>query len=153
MPDAWDSVHTVSPVPQERSGVGRAEERRRRTATRRLSPTGRICGAAALAHLYAASRLFVNFFQPLSKLASKTHVGAKVHKTYHAPETPYARLLVSGGDGRDEGSVCEPWRSNSTRYALLEEGRPINAPATRRPRTVTRRRAAARRRVASRTRR
>jgi len=35
----------------------------------------------------------VNFFQPSFKLASKTRVGAKIHKTYHAPETPYAKLL------------------------------------------------------------
>ena len=37
----------------------------------------------------------VNFFQPSFKLASKTRVGAKVRKTYHAPETPYAKLLAS----------------------------------------------------------
>jgi hypothetical protein len=54
-----------------------------------------LAAAGALSRLYAASRLFVNFFQPSFKLASKTRVGAKVHKTYHAPETPYARLLVS----------------------------------------------------------
>jgi hypothetical protein len=54
-----------------------------------------LAAAAALSRLYAASRLFVNFFQPSSKLASKTRVGATVRKTYHAPETPYARLLVS----------------------------------------------------------
>lgn len=54
-----------------------------------------LAAAAALSRLYAASRLFVNFFQPSFKLASKTRLGAKVHKTYHAPETPYARLLVS----------------------------------------------------------
>ncbi len=54
-----------------------------------------LAAAAALSRLYAASRLYVNFFQPSFKLASKTRVGAKVHKTYHAPETPYARLLVS----------------------------------------------------------
>ena len=54
-----------------------------------------LAAAAALSRLYAASRLFVNFFQPSFKLASKTRVGAKVRKTYHAPETPYARLLVS----------------------------------------------------------
>jgi len=35
----------------------------------------------------------VNFFQPSFKLASKTRVGAKVRKTYHAPEMPYAKLL------------------------------------------------------------
>ena len=54
-----------------------------------------LAAAAALSRLYAASRLFVNFFQPSFKLASKTRAGAKVRKTYHAPETPYARLLVS----------------------------------------------------------
>jgi hypothetical protein len=54
-----------------------------------------LAAAAALSRLYAASRLFVNFFQPSSKLASKTRVGATVRKTYHAPETPYARLLAS----------------------------------------------------------
>jgi hypothetical protein len=54
-----------------------------------------LAAAAALSRLYAASRLFVNFFQPSFKLASKTRVGAKVRKTYHAPETPYARLLLS----------------------------------------------------------
>jgi hypothetical protein len=54
-----------------------------------------LAAAAALSRLYAASRLFVNFFQPSFKLASKIRLGAKVRKTYHAPETPYARLLVS----------------------------------------------------------
>jgi len=37
----------------------------------------------------------VNFFQPSFKLASKTRLGAKVRKTYHLPETPYAKLLAS----------------------------------------------------------
>jgi hypothetical protein len=36
----------------------------------------------------------VNFFQPSFKLASKTRLGAKVRKTYHAPQTPYAKLLA-----------------------------------------------------------
>jgi hypothetical protein len=53
-----------------------------------------LAAAAALSRLYAASRLFVNFFQPSFKLASKTRVGAKVRKTYHLPETPYAKLLA-----------------------------------------------------------
>ena len=47
----------------------------------------------ALAKLYAASRLFVNFFQPSFKLAEKHHDGARVRKRYHAPATPYQRLL------------------------------------------------------------
>jgi hypothetical protein len=54
-----------------------------------------LAAAAALSRLYAASRLFVNFFQPSFKLASKTRVGAKVRKTYYAPETPCAKLLAS----------------------------------------------------------
>jgi hypothetical protein len=53
-----------------------------------------LAAAAALSRLYAASRLFVNFFQPSFKLASKTRLGAKVRKTYHLPETPYAKPLA-----------------------------------------------------------
>jgi hypothetical protein len=49
--------------------------------------------AAALARLYAALRLFVNFFQPSFKLAGKARDGAKVKKSYHPPATPYQRLL------------------------------------------------------------
>ena len=73
-------------------------EQKNGSVVRRLVGYRRLEGlaaAAALSRLYAASRLFVNFFQPSFKLASKTRVGAKVRKTYHAPETPYARLLVS----------------------------------------------------------
>jgi hypothetical protein len=50
--------------------------------------------AAALARLYAALRLFVNFFQPSFKLAAKTRDGAKVKKTYLSPATPCQRLLA-----------------------------------------------------------
>ena len=50
--------------------------------------------AAALARLYSSLRLFVNFFQPSFKLASKVRDGAKVTKTYHPPATPYQRLLA-----------------------------------------------------------
>jgi hypothetical protein len=38
-------------------------------------------------------RLFVNFFQPSFKLASKTRDGALVRKRYHLPATPCQRLL------------------------------------------------------------
>ncbi len=50
--------------------------------------------AAALARLYSSLRLFVNFFQPSFKLASKARDGAKVKKTYHPPATPSQRLLA-----------------------------------------------------------
>ena len=39
--------------------------------------------AAALSRLYTTTRLFVNFFQPSFKLASKRREGARVRKRYH----------------------------------------------------------------------
>jgi hypothetical protein len=49
--------------------------------------------AAALARLYAAMRLFVNFFQPSFKLAAKARNGALVRKRYHPPATLCQRLF------------------------------------------------------------
>jgi hypothetical protein len=49
----------------------------------------------ALARLYSATRLFVNFFQPSFKLKEKVRTGSRILKRYHAPETPTARLLAS----------------------------------------------------------
>jgi hypothetical protein len=73
-------------------------EQKNGSVVRRLVGYGRLEGVAAgqaLCRLYSASRLFVNFFQPSFKLASKERVGAHVRKRYHAPETPCARLLAS----------------------------------------------------------
>jgi hypothetical protein len=67
--------------------LGQAEERRRGQARR---------GLPALARLYAALRLFVNFFQPSFKLAGKARDGAKVKKTYHPPATPYQTWFKRG---------------------------------------------------------
>lgn len=50
--------------------------------------------ATALATLYRSVRLFVNYFQPSFKLAEKVREGAKVRKRYHAPATPYQRLIA-----------------------------------------------------------
>jgi hypothetical protein len=50
--------------------------------------------ATALARLYRSLRLFVNYFQPSFKLAGKAREGARVRKRYHAPATPYQRLLA-----------------------------------------------------------
>ncbi len=63
---------------------------------------------AALADLYSAARLFVNFFQPSFKLAEKHRDGARVHKRYHPPATPYQRLLD------------DPRTSDATRMHLRE---------------------------------
>jgi hypothetical protein len=75
-------------------------EQKNGSVVRRLVGYRRLEGlaaAAALARLYAASRLFVNFFQPSFKLAEKKREGARVTKRYHAPATPCARLLESDG--------------------------------------------------------
>jgi hypothetical protein len=66
---------------------------------RRLVGYDRLEGIGAvgeLGRLYASARLFVNFFQPSFKLAGKRREGAKVSRQYHAPATPYARLLAAG---------------------------------------------------------
>jgi len=38
-------------------------------------------------------RLFLNFFQPTLKLASKTRHGSKIKRTYESARTPYQRVL------------------------------------------------------------
>lgn len=50
----------------------------------------------ALDDIYTLLRLYVNFFQPVLKLAGKTRHGARVHKAYDRAQTPYQRLLQSG---------------------------------------------------------
>jgi hypothetical protein len=73
-------------------------EQKNGAVVRRLVGYGRLEGVAAgeaLARLYSASRLFVNFFQPSFKLADKERVGARIRKRYFTPETPCARLLAA----------------------------------------------------------
>jgi len=52
-----------------------------------------IVAGQALAHLYQAARLYVNYFQPSFKLRKKIRNGAKVKRTYYPPTTPCDRLL------------------------------------------------------------
>jgi hypothetical protein len=72
-------------------------EQKNGAVVRRLVGYGRFDGidtAKVMARLYAAARLYVNFFQPSFKLKEKRREGAKVIKRYHAPATPYERALV-----------------------------------------------------------
>jgi hypothetical protein len=72
-------------------------EQKNGAVIRKLVGYGRLEGAPAtvvLADLHKVARLYVNFFQPSSKLKSKTREGAKVIKKYHAPATPYEQLLA-----------------------------------------------------------
>jgi hypothetical protein len=43
--------------------------------------------------VYAAARLYVNFFKPVMKLKSKRRIGSKVKKIHDEPKTPYQRLM------------------------------------------------------------
>ena len=47
-----------------------------------------------LKQLYATLRLYTNFFQPTMKLKNKERFGSRVKKSYHAPQTPYQRVLA-----------------------------------------------------------
>ena len=50
---------------------------------------------AQLAHVYALARLHVNFFQPVEKLVTKQRDGARVHRVFDRPQTPYQRLRAA----------------------------------------------------------
>jgi hypothetical protein len=86
-----------------------------------------LAAARAIARLYGASRLFVNFFQPSFKLAEKHRDGAKVAKRYHPPLTPCERLLqsesipvVAKAKLREVSAELDPLK-------LLEEVRAVQA--------------------------
>lgn len=51
---------------------------------------------AILRELYAALRLYKNFFQPVLKLKEKVRVGGRIQRRYEPARTPYQRLLDSG---------------------------------------------------------
>lgn len=73
-------------------------EQKNGSVVRRLVGHRRLAGVAAadsLSRLYAASRMFVNFFQPSFKLIDKQRSGSRVVKRYDPPTTPCARLLAS----------------------------------------------------------
>src|SRR6266576_1016141 len=72
-------------------------EQKNGAVVRRLMGYGRFDGvetARVMGRLYAAARLYVNFFQPSFKLKEKRREGAKEIKRYHAPLTPYQRALA-----------------------------------------------------------
>ena len=72
-------------------------EQKNGAVVQRLMGYGRFEGvetARVMARLYAAARLYVNFFQPSFKLKEKRREGAKVIKRYHYPSTPRERALA-----------------------------------------------------------
>jgi hypothetical protein len=81
--------------------------------------------AAALARLYAAMRLFVNFFQPSFKLATKVRDGAKVRKHYHPPATPCQRLIADPRTSEEVRRRVQELRAMLDPVRLLKEIRAI----------------------------
>ena len=79
--------------------------------------------AAVLARLYAALRLFVNFFQPSFKLAAKARDVAKVRKRYHPPATPCQRLLADPRTSQDVRRRLDELRVALDPVHLLREVR------------------------------
>jgi len=77
--------------------------------------------AAVLARLYAALRLFVNFFQPSFKLAAKARDGAKVRKRYHPPATPCQRLMADARTSEEVRGRVEELRTTLNPVCLLQE--------------------------------
>jgi len=74
-------------------------EQKNWTVIRRVVGYGRYSSHTALDALnnvYSLLRLYMNFFQPVMKLVTKTRHGAKVHKVYDTAQTPYQRLLSYG---------------------------------------------------------
>jgi hypothetical protein len=100
-----------------------------------------VVAGQAMAQLYAAARLYVNFFQPSFKLRNKTRTGARVTKTYDAPVTPFERLLAHDGvDARikeqlrerqltlDPLALLQHVRAAQSALAALSSDEPANAP-------------------------
>jgi len=71
-------------------------EQKNRTVVRQIVGYDRYEGPDALAPmeaLYKILRLYVNFFQPVMKLASKQRVGGNVRKKHDVARTPFRRVL------------------------------------------------------------
>jgi hypothetical protein len=86
-----------------------------------------IAAAQAITRLYGASRLFVNFFQPSFKLASKHREGAQVSRRYYPPQTPCERLLQSEQIPEGAKSKLREVAGALDPLKLLEEIRAVQA--------------------------
>jgi hypothetical protein len=75
----------------------------------------------ALENLYTVLRLYLNFFQPVLKLISKSRQGAHVHKVYDEAQTPYSRLIKSGVLTEDQKQVLADIYNALNPVALIEQ--------------------------------
>jgi len=99
-------------------------EQKNGAVVRRLVGYRRLEGLSAareLAQLYAAARLFVNFFQPSFKLIEKSREGARVRKRYDTPTTPCQRLLADPRTPEAERSKLKALQERLDPVSLLHE--------------------------------
>ena len=97
-------------------------EQKNGAVVRRLAGYERLSGVRAareLAKLYAASRIFVNVFQPSFKLIGKTRDGARVRKRYSAPKSPCDRLLGSENFSEAMKIKLRRWANSADPIAAL----------------------------------
>ncbi len=99
-------------------------EQKNGAVVRRLVGHGRLqglTGARALGRLYAAARLYVNYFQPSFKLKEKVRKGSKVKKRYHPAATPCDRLLANKHIGEEIKDRLRRHRAKLDPVRLLRE--------------------------------
>lgn len=99
-------------------------EQKNGAVVRRLVGYRRLEGMSAareLARLYAAARLFVNFFQLSFKLIDKGREGATVRKRYDAPATPCQRLLADPRTPEPERSKLKALEGRLDPVSLLHD--------------------------------
>jgi hypothetical protein len=94
------------------------------TVVRRFLGYGRYEGDLArieINELYRDIRLYVNFFQPVMKLVSKTRIDGKVKKVYDAAKTPYQRVLASDDVQQDKKDTLTELYPTLNPVALYEK--------------------------------
>jgi hypothetical protein len=99
-------------------------EQKNWTVIRRVIGYDRFSSKAAfkaLEDIYTLLRLYINFFQPVSKLVRKSRHGAKVYKLYDTAQTPYQRLLRSGALTEDKKHHLADTYGALNPVTLLEE--------------------------------
>lgn len=84
----------------------------------RYEGVGSVC---AILRLYRVLRLYVNFFQPSSKLIRKTRIGSRTKKQYDTARTPVQRLLDSDSVSKEAKRKLIELRNSLDPVDLFEQ--------------------------------
>ena len=105
-------------------------EQKNGAVVRRLVGHQRFSGVVAgqaLAQLYQAARLYVNYFQPSSKLRTKRRDGGRIVRTHDHLATPCERLLRHPATSEELGESLRLQRQQLDPLALLHRIREAQA--------------------------